>query len=535
MTVLQKRKPTHVLGFLGTTLDQGASEKRWNKWRPTVSICAHDDFPVDSLDLWYSGKNEELLATVCADIAQVSPSTKSSARKLAIKDPWDFQQVYTALLDFAKSFHFRDDVDYYVHLTTGSHVMQICVFLLVESRYLPAKLLQSSSKDSEGVPNWKGSLSVIDLNLSNYQQLASRFAEESLDHQGFLKAGIPTQNKAFNAMIARIEKVSLASAAPLLLTGPTGAGKTKLAKRIFELKKSRHLIEGSFVEVNCATLRGDNAMSTLFGHKKGAFTGALADRSGLIKAADKGLLFLDEIAELGEDEQALLLRALEDKKFRPLGSDIEIGSDFQLIAGTHQNLSQLVQKGEFRADLLARINLWTFELPALKDRPEDIAPNVDVELSRISEQLGLRITWTADAKEAFLAYALGASWPGNFRDLSACLTRICTLASQGRITLDDVKLEIEGKREAAPQTTSLLAKVFPATTLETIDAFDKAAIEVVLSTIHKSSSMAEAGRLLFSASRMQKASSNDTDRVKKFLTKWGLTYSEVKVALMNND
>src|SRR5262249_21144841 len=116
--------------------------------------------------------------------------------------------------------------------------------------------------------------------------------------------------------------------------GPTGAGKSQLARRIYELKVARHQIAGAFVDVNCATLRGDAAMSTLFGHRKGAFTGAVQDRPGLLRAADGGLLFLDEIGELGLDEQAMLLRAVEEKRFLPVGADKEVASDFRLIAGT---------------------------------------------------------------------------------------------------------------------------------------------------------------------------------------------------------
>src|SRR5947207_4777052 len=142
--------------------------------------------------------------------------------------------------------------------------------------------------------------------------------------------------------------------------GPTGAGKSRLARRIYELKKARHAVKGEFVDLNCATLRGDGAMSALFGHTKGAFTGALKERPGLLRKADGGMLFLDEIGELGLDEQAMLLRALEDKTFLPVGSDRELKSDFQLVAGTNRDLAARVAGGQFREDLLARINLWSF-------------------------------------------------------------------------------------------------------------------------------------------------------------------------------
>jgi transcriptional regulatory protein RtcR len=284
------------------------------------------------------------------------------------------------LHDFTRSYPFDPEQhDYYVHITTGTHVAQICLYLLTEANYIPAKLLQTSpSKD--GV---QGCYQVIDLDLSRYDQIASRFAREAQDGIAYLKGGIATHNPAFNNLISQLEHVSIKSSAPMLLTGPTGAGKSRLAKRIYELKKQRGLVTGKLVEVNCAILRGDNAMSALFGHVRGAYTGAMNPRMGLLREADKGLLFLDEIGELGLDEQAMLLRAIEDKVFMPLGSDREVGSDFQLIVGTNRNLFEQVQLGQFREDLLARINLWTYQLPSLKQRIEDLEPNIEHELSNL--------------------------------------------------------------------------------------------------------------------------------------------------------
>lgn len=206
-------------------------------------------------------------------------------------------------------------------------------------------------------------MTIIDLDLSRYNAIASRFAEERQQTLDFLKSGIATRNPHFNRMIEQIEKVAIKSRAPILLNGPTGAGKSFLARRIFELKQARHQFSGAFVEVNCATLRGDTAMSTLFGHVKGAFTGARESREGLLRSANGGMLFLDEIGELGADEQAMLLKAIEEKTFYPFGSDRQVSSDFQLIAGTVRDLRQLVAEGKFREDLYARINLWTFTLP----------------------------------------------------------------------------------------------------------------------------------------------------------------------------
>src|SRR3974377_2018888 len=165
-------------------------------------------------------------------------------------------------------------------------------------------------------------------------------------------------------------------------------------------------IEGSFVDVNRPPIRGDAAMSALFGHVKGAFTGAQKDRPGLLRAADKGVLFLDEIGELGVDEQAMLLRALEEKTFLPLGSDVESHSDFQLIAGTNRDLFAAVREGRFREDLLARINLWTFSLRGLRGPPEDNEPKLQFELDQYAQKTGNRITFSKEARHRFLEFAL---------------------------------------------------------------------------------------------------------------------------------
>lgn len=170
--------------------------------------------------------------------------------------------------------------------------------------------------------------------ISKHTMIASRAAVERKEGESLLKGGIETRNAAYNKLIAQIERVAIASRTPILLTGPTGAGKSQLARRIYDLKKARHKLSGELVDVNCATIRGDSAMSALFGHTKGAFTGALDARQGLLRKANGGVLFLDEIGELGTDEQAMLLRAVEEKVFYPVGSDKEQKSDFQLVAGT---------------------------------------------------------------------------------------------------------------------------------------------------------------------------------------------------------
>jgi len=532
---MAQSKPIVVLGLLGTNLDTGKGPNRWARWRPTVSICQHPDLLVSRLELLHSRRATTLAETVSTDIASVSPETEVRRHELELRDPWDFGEVYGALHDFAGTYPFDPEAeDYLIHITTGTHVAQICSFLLTEARYFPARLIQTSPP--RNASDRPGGYQIIDLDLSKYDRLAARFEREHLDAVASLKSGIETLNPAFNRLIERIERVALRTTDPILISGPTGAGKTRLAGRIYETRRHRRLVSGSFVEVNCATLRGDGAMSALFGHRKGAFTGAVADRPGLLRAAHEGMLFLDEIGELGLDEQAMLLRALEHKKFLPLGADAEISSNFQLVAGTNRDLVVRVREGAFREDLLARINLWTFDLPALRDRPEDIEPNLEFELESFARSRNQLVRFSREARRAFLRFAISpeAAWAGNFRDLNAALTRMATLAPGGRITEDVVAEEVERlgaawSRIADRQAGQLrLETVMPESQWSSLDLFDRLQLDAVIGVCQRSRSLSEAGRQLFSASRLRRSSTNDADRLRKYLARFGLKWSDLQ-------
>jgi transcriptional regulatory protein RtcR len=526
-----------VIGFVGTRLDAGASAERWKKWRPTVALTQEKDFFIDRLILIHDKQSRELAELLIEDIAEISPGTSVEPHVLNLRDPWDFGEVYGKMLDFAKGMTFDPDTeDYFVNITTGTHVVQICWFLLAEARFVPAQILQLSPP----APRNRGkNYSIIDLDLSKYDAIATRFDEERETATAFLKRGIATRSPLFNAMIDQIENIAIRSTAPILLQGPTGAGKSQLARRIFELKKSLHKVKGNFVEVNCATLRGDQAMSTLFGHVKGAFTGAMVDRAGLLATANNGVLFLDEIGELGADEQAMCLRAIEDKTFLRVGSDKETSVTFQLIAGTNRDLTEAVRKGRFRDDLLARINLWSFELPALRERPEDIEPNLDYELKRLSDREGQSVSFNKEARQNYLNFATSdaALWSSNFRDLSASVTRMATLAPSGRIDVATVQNEIATLKrmwrgvEISSQSNRV-AVLVQSGKLAALDRFDEVQLEDVLRVCEVTDSISEAGRKLFAQSRAQKSSTNDADRLRKYLSRFELNFDDVKRAFV---
>lgn len=526
-------KKTVVIGMLGINLDRTGRD-RWEHWRPTIDLCRQPALVVHRLELLHERNASSHATDVAEDIRRVSPETEVRSHFLEFDNPWDFEQMYATLHDFARAYRFLPErEDYLVHMTTGTHVAQICLFLLAESRHLPARLIQTSppTRSQRGQP---GSYTVIDLDLSKYDRLASRFRRERDEGLSSLKSGIATLDAHFNRLIDRIETVAGRTRAPILLTGPTGAGKSQLARRIYELQRSRGLVSGPLVEINCATLRGDAAMSALFGHVKGAFTGALRDRPGLLRSADGGTLFLDEIGVLGADEQAMLLRALEERSFLPVGADREVHSDFQLIAGTNRDLHEEARLGRFRADLLSRVDLWTFALPSLRERRDDIGPNLDFEIERCSELLGVQVRFSREARSTFLHFAKSpeAIWPANFRDFGGAVLRMATLAEGGRVEVALVRDEIGRLRSLwrnaardSGDSHEILRRHLDERRIAELDPFDVPQLVEVLRVCEESASLADAGRRLFAVSRQRRRSLNDSDRLRKYLARFGIDWN----------
>jgi transcriptional regulatory protein RtcR len=227
----------------------------------------------------------------------------------------------------------------------------------------------------------------------------------------------------------------------------------------------------------------------------------------------------------------MLLGALEEGTFLPVGADGAASSRFLLIAGTNRDLAKEVTARRFREDLFARINLWSFRLPALRDRREDLEPNLDYELDRVSDVTGHRVAFNLEAREEFLAFARSseASWPGNFRDFAGAITRMATLGAGGRLDVAVVREEIERLRGAwahgePTNGPDLVLEVLGEEAASGTDRFDRAQLAEVLKACREAESLSEAGRLLFAESRKRKKSSNDADRLRKYLARFGLDW-----------
>ena len=448
------RKPKRrvILGSISLGRDAIYNPKERNKaWRPTVAVARQKDLPVDHVILFHDSDPQrlKLLHILTADMRTHTPGLSVKYEQLEVADFDDLKDVWAALSRFVRAYDWKpDEEEYLVHLTPGSAAFHIALYLMTEARLIPGKLIQTSEVDAElgKDPELRvtGAHTILDLQQREYEHVVGRLLADATPQQVVLKNGIATRNKVFNAMIERIEFVATSSRGVILLMGPTGAGKSELARRIYGLLKAQGHVTGRFESVNCGTLRGDIAKSELFGHVPGGFTGATVARLGALSLAHDGVLFLDEIGELGLEEQKLLLHAIEEGRFRPVGAEADVQVRFRLIVGTNRPLEALAARGEFRPDLLARINQWTFRLPSLAERVEDLEPNLDYELRQVVRLDGRPVRMMPAARERFLDFARSreALWLQNFRDLHTAVDRMATLAPAGVIRVEEVAEEI---------------------------------------------------------------------------------------------
>ncbi|MDQ8943219.1 sigma-54-dependent transcriptional regulator [Acinetobacter soli] len=239
---------------------------------------------------------------------------------------------------------------------------------------------------------------------------------ETLEHQ--LLIG---QSEPIEALRIALRKISR-SQAPVFITGESGTGKEVVANLVHRLSNRN---EGPFIAINCGAIPAELMESELFGHKKGSFTGATQDKQGLIQAAQGGSLFLDEVAELPLSMQVKLLRAIQEKKIRPLGSEHEIDVDFRVISASHQQLEQLVQQGKFRQDLFFRIHVMDITLPPLRERGDDILILARHFIGHVCRDWIIPIKQLTAAAEEFL---LHYPFPGNVRELRNMIERAITLS-----------------------------------------------------------------------------------------------------------
>jgi len=268
------------------------------------------------------------------------------------------------------------------------------------------------------------------------------------------------------AMIAKLAR----GQAPVYISGESGTGKELAARLIHDLGPRAN---APFVPVNCGAIPEQLMESEFFGHKKGSFTGAVQDKAGLFQAADGGTLFLDEVGDLPIPMQVKLLRAIQEKSVRPVGTQAEIKVDVRILSATHKDLMSLVEEGKFRQDLYYRLNVIELKIPSLKERPEDIPLLAEKICGNLASNMGIETpTISADGVEALSRYA----FPGNVRELENLLERALTLCDGKEITSADL---------VATPTSSAVSVTAPTTPREPAASQDGESLDDYLQRIER--------------------------------------------------
>ena len=436
--------------------------KRTDIWRPSVALASYPDLKFDDYYLLYSGLRGPMQRTfdeVVKDIEALRPKVNLHIEEMAFKSPWDMVSVFTNLYKFAEAHASEFGAEgtlCYVNCNHGTMQIRESLFMLSQEGKIPGMRILPSPWHDNTKRDYRtpvGSYAKDDPSDFNeaYRKL-SRATKRQAKNNGLMEGiFVDKSNTEFLELLDQILFVAQRTKEPILFTGPTGSGKSNLARNIAKTKG----LKDKFVSVNCATLGGDPGIikSELFGHDRGDFTGAISTCDGKLQQANGGILFLDEIAELPLDSQAMLLTAIETKKFRRPHSTVDIQCDFMLICGTNKDLWEEVKAKRFRLDLLERINTWHFHLPGLaeKERPgyaarrKDIALNCQQVLSEYNKKYSSHLEFANDALQRFIEYAEAdtTEWKGNFREFNAMIFRMATFANGLQIELKGVEKEIE--------------------------------------------------------------------------------------------
>lgn len=359
---------------------------------------------------------------------------------IALPSPVDYDAIHSGVSSTLSAAGLpRDDVHLTFHLSPGTPAMAVIWIVLARTGF-PARLIQTTR--DQGVQEVTFFINVAEAFLPEYLRRRSRVIEE-------LASGPHVSVPEFAAVVHRSSAVARqidlahrmsAHSVPILILGETGTGKELFAEAIH---KASRRARGPFVPVNCAAISPELASSELFGHVRGAFTGAVREHKGHFQEARGGTLFLDEVGDLPLDTQARLLRVLQSKMVTPVGGSKLIPVDVRILAATHRDLMADVAAGRFREDLFHRLAVGILTLPPLRERRDDIVLLAEHFLEGINAETGepksdRRKIISEDAK-MFIA---SRSWPGNVRELYHTLVRAAMWSQADVITSDDIRAAV---------------------------------------------------------------------------------------------
>jgi transcriptional regulator with PAS, ATPase and Fis domain len=387
----------------------------------------------------FSTPNTEVISVATQDALRVvSPNSVVEIRRLLLADPTDYLVILKELRGHFKEISEKiERANYFISVTSGTPQMHACWLMLAASGEIPAHIL--NVRPPRFVSANRPLITDVDLTSREFPSMRFDFGSiESLEsfprdiETTIRLLGIVGDNpKMIDALDAGAMLAQ--STAPVLILGETGTGKELFAKFIHHLSGRA---KEAFIPLNCAAIPKDLVESLLFGHKKGAFTGAVSDQEGKFFQADGGTLFLDELGELPTAAQTKLLRVLQDGVVEPLGAKRPQKVDVRIIAATNQNLRKAIKRGQFREDLYYRLNVGEIILPPLRERKNDIPKIALHVLDRVNS--GLKKPKRLSQKA--LARLQRHDWPGNVRDLQNVIERSILMTRKDVLDADDLMI-----------------------------------------------------------------------------------------------
>lgn len=506
------------------------SAKERAAWRPATALLSVSNLPITSSYILVTPKKHldaarrlvPLLEDGIRNMIHTRVKNSSTANALIseIKEPVQIREIeYDNIWDVASCTRNLDSILSTAipranpipraDKTTNSHVAKkptVIISLLGSTTaartalYLTAKRLERES-------------GRFQLNLVKYldykqpkdpRQLWAG-ADISSASNGLLRQGVGTQHPTYAKALDRLECViQTFRDAKILITGPTGAGKSELGRLIIAYMQALHsdMTGNNCIVQNVAAIAPTLIESELFGHEKGAFTNALTTHLGIFERANNGILFLDEIGELPLHLQVKLLTILDGNPFTRVGGTQPITSRFLLLCGTNKDLRKECAEGRFRHDLYERLNTWHIDVPPLKDRPDDIERALQRELGEWETAHKSKVLSSHGARKAFLDMAKQHAWDGNFREFHATFLHLALFARNNGITEQAIEEEFNRKTSCEIDEMPLAAKSppdNPDTSGSVYDLAEMARLACALDVCRKCKTATEAGEVLFAA------------------------------------
>jgi transcriptional regulator with PAS, ATPase and Fis domain len=403
---------------------------------PILSLVREKSF--DKIILFSTPRTDKNTSTTKEALQVSHRNVDVEVRDLALQDPTDYFSILKELrVNVRKICDDTPQANFFISVTSGTPQMHACWILLAACGEIPASIL--NVRPSQFVSKDLPLITEVDLTAKDFPTVRSKVTKIEISQDNIpdietviMQLGIVGDHPLMRKVL-EVGATLAPSEAPILILGETGTGKELLATFVHRLSgRSRD----RFVPLNCAAIPKDLVESILFGHKKGAFTGAISEQTGKFDQADRGTLFLDEIGELPVSTQAKLLRVLEDGLIEPIGDEKPHKVNVRIIAATNKDLGRAIRNSQFREDLYYRLNVGEIGIPSLRERRSDI-PKIALHiLDKINRSLRKPKRLSTSALRRLQNY----SWPGNVRDLENVIERSARLLRQEVLDEDDLMI-----------------------------------------------------------------------------------------------